>query len=227
MKIFYDIRSVVSISDQREYIAENLFSQVDDDGYRQVLLDEIIDHKTNSSHVLQQDAYIATSSGTRRRRETTAGWELLTQWKDCSTNWIALNDSKESYPVQVAEYAVGARISMEPAFTWWVLHMLKKRNRIIAKVRSKYWMCTHKFGIQIPKTVEEAKDLDTQSGNTLWWDAICKEMKNVRPAFEPWEKDVSQIPPGSQQIKCHMIFEEKNGQNLPQKSTLHCRRTHN
>ena len=44
------------------YIAENLFSQVDDDGYRQVWLDEIIDHRTNGSHVLQQDAYITTSS---------------------------------------------------------------------------------------------------------------------------------------------------------------------
>ena len=170
------------------YIAENLFSQVDNDGHRQVLLDEIIDHRTNGSHVFQQDAYITTSSGTRRRRETSAGWELLAQWKDGSTNWIALKDIKELYPVQVAEYVVGARISMEPAFTWWVPHMLKKRNRIIAKVKSKYWMHTHKFGIQIPKTVEEAKDLDMQNGNTLWWDAICKEMKNVRPAFEPWEK---------------------------------------
>ena len=87
------------------YIAEKLFSQVDDDGNRQVLLDEITDHRTNGSHVLQQDAYITTSSGTRRRRETMAGWELLAQWKDGSMNWIALKDIKESYPVQVAEYA--------------------------------------------------------------------------------------------------------------------------
>ena len=150
------------------YIAENLFSQVNDDGNRQVLLDEIIDHRTNGSHMLQQDVYIITSSGTRRRRETMAGWELLAQWKEGSTNWIALKDIKESYPVQVAEYAIRASISMEPAFAWWVPYMLKKRNRIIAKVKSKYWMCTHKFGIRIPKTVEEARDLDTQNANMLW-----------------------------------------------------------
>ena len=41
---------------------------------------------------------------------------------------------KESYPVQVAEYSVGARISMEPAFVWWVPYMLKKHNCIVAKV---------------------------------------------------------------------------------------------
>ena len=66
--------------------------------------------------------------------------------------------------------------------------------------------------------MEEAKDLDMQNGNTLWWDAICKEMKNVRPAFEPWEKDMSQIPPGCQQIKCHMIFDVKMGENFRRKA---------
>ena len=200
------------------YIAENLFSQVEDNGDRQVLLDEIIDHRTNGSHVLQQDKYITTSSGTRRRQETMVGWELLAQWKDGSMNWIALKDIKESYPVQVAEYAIRARISMEPAFAWWVPCTLKNGNRIFAKVKSKYWMRTHKFRIQIPKAVEEAKDLDMQNSNTLWRDAICKEMKNARPAFEPWEKDVSQIPPGFQQIKCHMIFNVKIGENFCRKA---------
>jgi hypothetical protein len=64
---------------------------------------------------------------------------------------------KEGYPVQTAEYAVQARLAEEPAFAWWAPHTHKTRNRIIAKVKSKYWVRTHKFGIKIPKTVEEAK----------------------------------------------------------------------
>ena len=52
----------------------------------------------------------------------------------------------------------------------------------------------HKFGIRIPKTVKEAKRLDEQNGNTLWWDAICKEMKNVRVAFEVFEGKEDEIP---------------------------------
>ena len=122
------------ILDMRMYdIAENLFAQVDQDGNHQVLLDEIIDYCTTGKEVKQQDAFITTRTGTKRRHETTIGWELLVQWKDSSMNWIALKDLKESYPVQVAEYSVGARISMEPAFAWWVPYMLKKCNRIIAK----------------------------------------------------------------------------------------------
>ena len=100
------------------YIAENLFAQVDQEGDRHVLLDEIIDYRVNRCEVKLQDAFITTGTGTRRRRETTIGRELLAQWKDGSTNWISLKDLKESYPVQTAEYAVAAKIAMEPAFAW-------------------------------------------------------------------------------------------------------------
>ena len=199
-------------------IAENLFSQIDDEGNRHVMLEEIIDHRTNGTEVKQQDAFIVNKSGTRRRRETTTGWEILIQWKDKSTSWIALKDIKESYPVQLAEYATNARIAEEPAFAWWVPHTLKKRNRIIAKLKSKYWVRTHKYGIKIPKTVQEAKQFDLENGNTLWWDAICKEMRNVRPAFEAWEKSEEEIPIGYQQVKCHLIFDVKMGENYRRKA---------
>ena len=50
------------------------------------------------------------------------------------STWERLADLKESYPVQVAEYAKAVGIHGEPAFAWWVEHVLKKRDRIIAKV---------------------------------------------------------------------------------------------
>ena len=90
---------------------------------------------------------------------------------------------KESYPVQTCEYSILVHIHEEPAFAWWTPYVIKKRNRIIAKVKSKYWLKTHKFGIKVPKSVEQAVQFDKENGNTLWWDAICQEMKNVRIAF--------------------------------------------
>ena len=180
-----------------------------------------ITNNSNQDGVLkQQDAFITTKTGTRRRRETTKGWELLVQWKDDGTNWIALKDIKESYPAQVAEYAVSSRISEEPAFAWWSPLVLKKRNRIIAKTKSKYWLRTHKFGIEIPKSVLQAQHIDAKCGNTLWWDAICKEMKNVMPAFKVFEGDVHQLPSGFQEIKCHMIFDVKIGENFRRKARM-------
>ena len=199
-------------------IAENLYAQIDEEGNRQVLFQEIVDNRTNGKQVLQQDAFIVNRSGTKRRRETTIGWELLVRWKDGSTTWVALKDLKELYPVQLAEYAVQSRLAEEPAFAWWVPYTLKKRNRIIGKIKSKYWVRTHKFGIKIPKTVAEARAIDAENGNTFWWDAILKEMKNVRPAFEVWEKSESEIPIGFQQIKCHLIFDVKMGENFRRKA---------
>ena len=202
------------------HTAENLFAQVDEEGNRQVLMTEIIDYRTNGQEVKHQDAFITTRTGTKRRRETTKGWEILIEWKDGSTNWVALKDVKESYPVQLAEFAISNRIAEEPAFAWWVPFMMKKRNRILAKVKSKYWLRSHKFRIRIPKSVEEAKEVGNQNRNTLWWDAICKEMRNVRLAFEVFEGTKDQLPVGYQFMKCHMIFDVKFGENFRCKARL-------
>ena len=47
-----------------------------------------------------------------------------------------------------------------------------------------------------------------------------KEMKNLRPAFEVWEKRKEYLPIGYQEIKCHMIFEIKLGENFRRKSRI-------
>ena len=81
------------------------------------------------------------------------------------------------------KYAVQAQISKQPAFAWWTPHVIKKQQQIISKVKSKYWTRTHKFGIKVPKTIQQARQFDLENGNTLWWDVILKEMTNIRLAF--------------------------------------------
>ena len=200
-------------------IAQNLYSQIDDEGARHILLDDIIDHRRNDSAVDKADAFVKRRNGVKRRRETTRGWQLLCQWKDGSSNWVELKDARQSYPILVAEYAFANRIDDEPAFAWWVSDVIKKRDRILSKVKSKYWQRTHKFGIRIPKTVQEALEIDKANGNTLWWDAICKEMKNVRPAFEKWELSEKELV-GYQKIKCHFIFDIRMSENFRRKARL-------
>ena len=45
-------------------------------------------------------------------------------------------------------------------------------------------------------------------------------MKNVRPAFEAYEGNKEDLPPGYQQIKFHMIFDIKLGDNFRRKVQL-------
>ena len=128
-------------------IAENLLAQVDEEGHRQMLLDEIIDHCTLKDAIPISEGTFCTSAGTTRKKRTTRGWEICVRWKDGSTDWIALKDLKDSYPIELAEYATINKIEKEPSFAWWVPHVFKKRHRIISKLKSKYWQRTHKYGI--------------------------------------------------------------------------------
>ena len=64
--------------------------------------------------------------------------------------------------------------SLEPAFACWDIYVLMKRNRILAKIKSKYWIRTQKYGIEIPKSVNGAKEIDELNQKTLWWDVIMK-----------------------------------------------------
>jgi hypothetical protein len=134
------------------------------------------------------------------------------------SSWVPLIELKDSNPVELAEYAVANKIDQEPAFHWWVTDVLRKRNRIIAKVKERYWCTTHKFGIRLPKTVEEAIHIDRETNTTFWTDAIKKEMERVGIAFKFIDKwSPEQVRQGKakgdfvgyQEIECHMVFDVK------------------
>ena len=46
-------------------IAQNIFAQVDEDGNRHVLFDEITDHRSDESAEKKADAFITNKSGTK------------------------------------------------------------------------------------------------------------------------------------------------------------------
>ena len=75
--------------------------------------------------------------------------------------------------MKIAEFAVLQGINHEPAFNWWVKHVLEKRDRIIASIRkwqTRFLKRSHKFGIELPKTIEQTHALDAKNGNT------CEQM---------------------------------------------------
>ena len=43
-------------------------------------------------------------------------------------------------------------------------------------------------------------------------------MKNIRPAYEIREKDISDFPPGYQKTTCHIIFDVRMGKNFRRKA---------
>ena len=185
-------------------IAENLFAQTDMEGRSFTILKDIVGHRKDEHAVNKTDEDYING----RKRHTTAGWHLEAEMADGTTHWVPLKDLKESNCVEVAEYAVASNIADEPAFAWWVRKILRRRDVIIKKVKSRYWKRTHKFGIEMPKSVKEAYAIDRRTGTDFWRTAIEKEMKNNAAAFEFRDGDV--MPTGYKHIDCHMVFDIKS-----------------
>ena len=197
-----------------------MYAQVDDEGKQFLLLEEITDHKKNNTAISIENGTTTSANGRQVPKVTTQGHFLLVKWKDGSMSWEKLKDLKESNPIEVAEFAVANKLLAEPAFAWWVPQILRRRNHIIAKAKSKYWRTTHKFGIKLPHSVAEALEIDRITGTDFWAKAINKEMSKVKVAWKVHEGHEGHTPEevrkgladqliGFQEIGCHIVFDVK------------------
>ena len=158
-------------------IAESMYAMCDKNSDRILLFDAIVDHKKNDKAMNRTEQKFVDSIGKRQYKHSTKGWEVCVRWDNGSTTWEKLSNFKECYPVQTAEYAATNDIDTEPAFNYWFPHTLNKCDNIIylvKKLQTRYLKKTHTFGIEMPKTVKEADELDTKNGDTKGMDAIAK-----------------------------------------------------
>jgi hypothetical protein len=103
-----------------------------------------VDHEGNQYELLDDTLY---HNGMKQCCHTSQGWERQIQWKDHSTNWLRWHSIKNLY--------------MHGGF-----HSLLKRNMFTSKVKSIYWHQSHKYGIEIPKSVKNAMEFEQQNGDT-------------------------------------------------------------
>ena len=160
------------------------------------MLDTIEDHRIDGTEATIQGSY------------TTRGHEIKCLLTDGTRTWVPLKDMKESYPIESAEFAISSQLTDSPAFTWWVPFTLKKRDQIISKVQHRLVKKKFKYGFEVPNSVQEAYEIDKRNNNTRWRDAISKEMRNVRIAFNLLQDD-DNIPPAYEFVPCHLVFDVK------------------
>ena len=156
-----------------------------------------------------ESAFTTTPSGIRKPIITTKGWYVQVRWNDQSISWAPLHLIKESNPIKVAEFVIANNLDQEPAFNWWVRKVIKKKDRIISKVKTRVRKTNkYKFGVGVPSTVQEALRLVRENDNDLWATAIEKEMNNSRVAFQLLDRD-DKPPVGFKKIKCYLKFDVK------------------
>ena len=100
------------------------------------------------------------------------------------------------------------KLEDEPAFAWWVSHCIKRRDRAVKQIRHRMIKKAIKFGIHVPLSVEEALKFDADNGDDFWFQAIEKELWNVRVAFKRLEEGEC-LPPGSKLIPYHIVIDVK------------------
>ncbi len=167
-------------------ISEFMYAQCDSGGNQYVLLDCFVDFDKLLTAISLADQNIVVKGRPFKCRNM-YGWKICCRWKDSSTTWESLKDLKESHPLEMAEYTVAQGIDHEPVFNWWVPQDLRLRKCIISLVKKQkmsYLKKNLKFGIEVPTLVDHALEINKQNGNTLWADAIGKEMKDVCIAFK-------------------------------------------
>ena len=188
-------------------IAQIMYAQCEPDGNTYVLFDYITNFRRSTTDLCYADQTVRKAYGRTLLGEPTAVWQLCVPWKDGYTSWEKISDLKDSHPLETTEYAVSQSLEHEAAFNWWITFVLKKCDRInsLVKQRSaRYLKLNEKYGINFPKTVKEAQMLDKENGNTLWSDAIVKEITDFKVAFKIIDDDES-IPRNHQFVKCHIF----------------------
>ncbi len=192
-------------------IADNIFSQCDDEGRRHAVLQEITDHKSNRTAVHITNGYTTTRKGRQIPKTTTKGWKVVCQWRDGSSDWIDLKHVKDSTGICGGQsYSGGACFQMvvgrdppdsEPYDRKSEKQILEDEPEVCCQVA----------------TFRERGIADRQgTGTDFWWKAIQRETKKVMIAFELDEgstpEQVRQDKSAYvafQEIACHMIFDVK------------------
>jgi len=187
-------------------IIENMDNQVDKFSYKYSTIKGIIGHKKDDKKAISKSNGWTDNTGARKRVITTKGWDIEVELEDGTTSWCPLTIVKHSMPIELAEYAITQNINDEPAFAWWVIRTLRRRNTIIKAMRVPKELM--KYGIKVPGSAKQAYAFDAENGNQLWTEAIKKELKNVIIAFDLLEND-EKLPVGSKLIPYHFIFDVK------------------
>ena len=172
-------------------LAENVVEQVDKENIEYALFDNILDHHERLT----------------KGDSTEADWFFKVLWKDGNEEWVPFVEFKSSHPIEVAEYVRAQALGSETPFYQWVHSVLSQRKAIVSKIKARAQV-THKYGVEIPRTVQQAFTFDKMNSNTMWEKAIEKETTNVGIAFQILNSD-DDLPVGYKKVTGHLIFDVK------------------
>ena len=147
-------------------------------------------------------------------------YNVLVKWEDGSTTYEPLQLMIEDDPISLALYATNNNLLKTPGWkrlNHIVQDTVMKRNKL-RNMLHQYHVCqgkrtkgpVYQFGIQIPRNVKEAIELDLKSGDTKWQDAMQEEIDSLL-GFDTFV-DKGKLPflEGYKNIIVHFVFAVKH-----------------
>ena len=173
------------------------------------------------------------------------------RWSGGDVTWESLRDMKEDYPRLTAQYMVENKVSRSKRggdrVLQWAKKVLRDMDRVVRRITNLYDFHlddhdeikfirraqktnkrkrrpkgpVYKYGIEVPRNVEDAIRIDKENNNTFWQDAYEKEIKALLDldCFEFFPAGYHyKLGDGWQRTTLHMVFDVK--QDLTRKCRL-------
>jgi hypothetical protein len=139
----------------------------------------------------------------------------LVEWKKINKtqSWVNFFALSLSNPTPIIAFARANNVLNKMPFCHLIQYCKSKTEVNIARIQKlstspRY--VKYKFGIQVPKGIKNAIDLDKKNGNSLWHDAIKTEIKQLTDYQTFIALDLGEdITKGYQKIPYHIVFDVK------------------
>ena len=142
-------------------------------------------------------------------------WNVRVRWESGETTYKPLSVIAKTDPVTCAIYA--KENNLLELEGWKQFARLARRHKKMlrlanqAKLQSFRNRPVYKFGVQIPRSHEEAMLFDKQNGNDNWLQAEKRELAQINEykTFKDLGKD-GKPPKGYKKIRVHMVYDFKH-----------------
>jgi hypothetical protein len=115
-------------------------------------------------------------------------------------------------PVPVASYATDNNLLDTPGWKRikHVARSKKRLNRMINQTKVNRKGTNYNFGVQVPRNAKQAIELDASNGNTLWTEAMGKEIANIQAYNRFKDMGTATYVAGYKKIIVHFVFAVKH-----------------
>ena len=132
-------------------------------------------------------------------------------WKQGNRSWISINNLRLHDPIACVIYAIKMKLVGHQQWDWvtdYIQDTETYSNMIVALKTRQAFQSKYKFGVEVPRSLRHARKLDEQNGNTLWKEAILKELKQLDD-YNTFKLVQDEKIEDYQEIPYHFVFDVK------------------